>query len=78
MSALVRVDQRRWDIRLADGGVVQLPAVQEEAALKNLDALDAKGRILQLGLARIDLRDSDMVVVRPRGGAAPVTASSGV
>ena len=78
LGALVRVDQRRWDIRLADGGVVQLPAAEEEAALKRLDELDAKGRILQLGLARIDLRDADMVVVRPRGGSAPVLVSSGV
>jgi cell division protein FtsQ len=62
----VRVDDRRWDIRLNDGGLIQLPASHEDSALIQLDQLDQKARILELGFARIDLRDPEMVAVRPR------------
>ncbi len=65
VQALVRVDGRRWDVRLKDGGVIELPADNPDSALTRLDALDREGRILELGLARIDLRDPEMVVVRP-------------
>jgi len=71
LEALVRVDDRRWDIRLKDGGLIQLPAQGEDSALIQLDQLDQKARILELGFARIDLRDPEMVAVRPREGAAP-------
>lgn len=78
LDALVRVDGRRWDVRLKDGGLIMLPAQNEEAALKQLDELDHASHILDLGLARIDLRDPQMIVVRPRGGAAPVLTKAGV
>ena len=78
LDTLVRVDDRRWDVRLKDGCLIMLPAEDEEAALKELDALDRASRILDLGFARVDLRDPEMVVVRPRGGAAPVLTSGGV
>jgi len=71
IKALVRVDGRRWNLRLADGGAVLLPSEDEEGALQHLEALEAQSRILDLGLARIDLRDPEMVVVRPR--SAPTT-----
>ena len=72
-EAVVRVDGRRWDIRLKEGGLIQLPAIGEDAALIQLDQLDQKDRLLDLGFERIDLRDPEMVVVRPR---APATASA--
>lgn len=68
LEALVRVDNRRWDLRLKDGSLVQLPAVDEEAALIQLEQLDQRSRILELGFERIDLRDPNMVAVRPREG----------
>ena len=71
LEALVRVDDRRWDLRLKDGSLVQLPAIEEEAALIQLDQLDRRQRILELGFARIDLRDPEMVAVRPRDGVLP-------
>ncbi|MFN3522149.1 MAG: cell division protein FtsQ/DivIB [Phenylobacterium sp.] len=71
LEALVRVDNRRWDLRLKDGSLVQLPAVDEEAALIQLEQLDRRARILELGFERIDLRDPNMVAVRPRDGASP-------
>jgi cell division protein FtsQ len=69
LDALVRVDGRRWDLRLKDGAIIQLPAVGEDSALIQLDQLDQKARVLELGFERIDLRDPDMVAVRPKAAA---------
>ncbi|MDP1630570.1 MAG: FtsQ-type POTRA domain-containing protein [Caulobacter sp.] len=71
LEALVRVDGRRWDLRLKDGGLVQLPAVELESALIQLDQLDQRQRILDLGFERIDLREPGVIAVRPR--ATPLT-----
>ncbi len=78
LDALVRVDARRWDLRLKDGGLIMLPASGEDAALNRLDQLDRQVRILGLGFARIDLRDPEMIVVRPHVVAAPVVKADGV
>jgi cell division protein FtsQ len=75
-QSLVRVDGRRWNLALKDGGMVMLPATGEAAALARLDALDRTAKILDLGFSRIDLRDPEMVVVRPRAG--PALAGGGV
>lgn len=66
MEALIRVDDRRWDLRLKDGSLIQLPAAEEEHALIQLEQLDQRSRILDLGFERIDLRNPDTVAVRPR------------
>ncbi len=66
MDALVRVDDRRWDLRMKDGSLIQLPASGEESALMQLEHLDQRSRILELGFDRIDLRNPDVVAVRPR------------
>jgi cell division protein FtsQ len=65
-EALVRVDGRRWDIRLKDGALIQLPALDVDAALIQLDQLDQRARVLELGFEKIDLRDPEMIAVRPR------------
>lgn len=70
LQAVRRVDQRRWDLLLKDGGTVLLPAADEPAALDRLDRLDRASRILDLGLARIDLRNPRFVVARPVAVAA--------
>jgi len=76
VEALVRVDDRRWDLRMRDGGLVQLPAIGEDSALIQLETLDQKSRILELGFERIDLRDPEMVAVRPRGETAAQPAQA--
>lgn len=78
LDALVRVDDRRWDLRLKGGTIVQLPASDEEAALIRLDQLDQQSRILDLGFSRIDLRDPEMVAVRPRQKPAADEGADGV
>lgn len=77
VQALVRVDDRRWNLRLRDGGVVMLPADDQEAALRRLDALESQTPVLSLGLARIDLRDPEMVVLRPNGVSPPAATQGG-
>jgi cell division protein FtsQ len=77
LEALIRVDDRRWDLRLKDGSLVQLPAVDEEAALMQLEQLDQRTRILELGFERIDLRDPNVVAVRPRDGLLPGQSVAG-
>lgn len=74
VEALVRVDDRRWDLNLKGGGLVQLPAEGEEAALLRLDQMQARQHILDLALDRIDLRNSDETAVRLKG--APLTSSA--
>jgi cell division protein FtsQ len=71
MDALVRVDDRRWDLRLKDGSLIQLPAVGEEESLMRLEQLDQRSRIMELGFERIDLRNPDVVAVRPRQAPPP-------
>jgi len=70
MDAMVRVDDRRWDLRMKDGSLIQLPAVGEEDALMQLERLNQRSRILDLGFERIDLRNPDVVAVRPRQAVA--------
>jgi cell division protein FtsQ len=77
MDALVRVDDRRWDLRLKDGSLIQLPAVGEEAALMQLEQLDQRSRILELGFERIDLRNPDVVAVRPAPAPRPGPLAGG-
>lgn len=74
MDALVRVDDRRWDVRMKDGSLIQLPAQGQEQALMALEHLDERSRILDLGFERIDLRNPDLVAVRPRANPDPVPA----
>jgi cell division protein FtsQ len=65
-DALVRVDDRRWDLRLRDGSLIQLPSTGEEQALMQLEQLDQRSHIRPLGFERIDLRHPELVAVRPR------------
>jgi cell division protein FtsQ len=69
VDALVRVDQRRWDVKLKDGGLIRLPAQDEEAALIQLDGLDARRGLFERGFDLVDLRTAGAVVVRD-GGAS--------
>ena len=77
LEALVRVDDRRWDLRMKDGSLIQLPATGEDSALIQLDQLDQKSRILELGFARIDRRDPELVAVRPRDATPPGQLATG-
>lgn len=70
VDALVRVDERRWNLQLKDGGQILLPATDQEAALIQLDLLDQRDRLLDLGFAQIDLRVPGQLAVRRPGANA--------
>ncbi len=65
LEVLVRVDTRRWDLRLKNATLIKLPALNQEDALARLDTLIASRRVLDQGLAEIDLRDPNALIVAP-------------
>ncbi|SDB52468.1 cell division protein FtsQ/DivIB [Belnapia rosea] len=69
--ALVRVAERRWNLRLRNGVDVLLPDGQEAAALTRLAELQQKQGLLDRPLAAIDLRLPDKLVLRLPGQATP-------
>ena len=71
LEVLVRVDTRRWDLRLKNGTLIKLPALNQEDAMARLDTLIATRRVLDQGLAEIDLRDPNALIVAPFSGITP-------
>ncbi|WP_084112241.1 cell division protein FtsQ/DivIB [Belnapia moabensis] len=69
--ALVRVAERRWNLRLRNNVDVLLPDGQEAAALARLAELHQKQGLLDRPLASIDLRLPDKLVLRLPSQAAP-------
>jgi cell division protein FtsQ len=73
-EALVRVDERRWDIRLKDGGLIRLPAEGTEAALIQLDALDQRHHLFERGFELVDLKVPGTLGLRPAALASDMAA----
>lgn len=71
VDAFQRVDGRRWRLALKGGGVIDLPAKDEDQALLRFDQLDAQLHYLDVGFERIDLRDPSAVAVRLKGAPTP-------
>lgn len=63
VKALIHVGERRWDVRLANGVTVKLPADRPEAAVGRLLAMDADTQILSRDIASVDLRLEDRTTV---------------
>lgn len=74
--ALVRVAERRWNLRLRNGTDVLLPDGQEAAALARLAELHATQALMDRPLAAIDLRLPDRLVLRLPAAPAPAAAPS--
>jgi cell division protein FtsQ len=64
--AAVRVGERRWNLRMKNGGDVLLPEGAEAAALAKLAELQNADALLDRPLAVVDLRLPDRLVVRPQ------------
>ena len=73
--AIVRVNQRRWNLRLASGADVLLPEGHEAAALARLAELHRDTAVLDRALKVVDLRLADRLVLRPATDAAPAPAA---
>lgn len=66
-----RIASRRWDLKMKSGMTVRLPGDEAlEAAVKRLVAAQARGKLLSRGLAVIDLRVEDQMVLTPLAGRA--------
>lgn len=66
-SALVRVGERRWNVRLRNGIDIRLPDEKFAEALDVLASLQSSSGILDQTLEYIDLRDPERMIVRKRG-----------
>jgi cell division protein FtsQ len=73
--ALVRVADRRWNLRLASGADALLPEGHEQAAIARLAELHHAHALLDRPLAALDLRLPDRLVLRPLPGPEPVTTT---
>lgn len=69
--ALVRISERRWNLRLRNGTDVLLPEGQEAPALVRLAELHQRQNLLDRPLVAIDLRLPDRLVLRLPPGPAP-------
>jgi cell division protein FtsQ len=65
LSALVRVGDRRWDLRLRSGATVLLPETGGVAAVKRLEGLQTRYALLDRPVQSIDMRAPQRLVVRP-------------
>ena len=76
LDAVQRIDGRRWRLRLKDGSDIDLPATHEDGALLQFDQLEGRSHLLDVGFERIDLRDPNMITVRPKGATPPSGATT--
>ena len=63
-KAIIRVADRRWDLRLKNGVTLHLPEQGVDAALAHFKAFDDSQEVLRRDIAAVDLRISDRVTVR--------------
>jgi cell division protein FtsQ len=61
---LVRVNDRRWDIKLASGAIVALPEESATEALVRLERLQDQYALLDRPLTRLDMRAPGRLAVR--------------
>lgn len=69
-SALIRVSDRRWNLKTREGVDVKLPETGEREAVRYLARLQEELRLLDEPLEYVDLRNPENFVYR-RKGAAP-------
>lgn len=70
VEAAVRIGGRRWNVKLANGVVVNLPENEARASWSRLAQLHAEHRLLDRAVEVIDLRLPDRLVVRMTPEAA--------
>ncbi len=64
IRGLQRIGERRWDIVLDRGQIIQLPSESPVAAVERVIALDTAQDILARDIAVIDFRNKDRATVR--------------
>ncbi|MEL6363649.1 MAG: cell division protein FtsQ/DivIB [Pseudomonadota bacterium] len=67
-SAVIRVGNRRWNIRLKSGADIKLPEEGYARALKEIERLHQLHATLDQQLDYIDARDPERLAIRPLAG----------
>ncbi len=67
VSALIRVSDRRWNLKTKDGVEVRFPEKDLADAMHYLSRIEAKTGLLDEPLEYVDLRNADNFVYRKRG-----------
>jgi cell division protein FtsQ len=75
MSAAIRIEDRRWTLRMKTGGDVLLPEGDIAPALASLAQLQASHKLLDRPFARLDLRTPGTLLLRPTTEVLSVNAS---
>ena len=76
VAGYVRVSDRRWNLRLDNGVTVKLPERAEDAALRELSALEARNGLFSRDIETVDLRLADRLVVKLAPDAAAARAAA--
>jgi cell division protein FtsQ len=63
-KSIIRVADRRWDLRLENGITLRLPERNVDGALAHFQALNESQDVLRRDIAEVDLRLSDRVTIR--------------
>lgn len=74
VQAIVRVSERRWNLRLHNGADVLLPEGHEAAAVGRLAEMHQRDRLLDRPLASVDMRLPDRLVLRMQNQPPPPPA----
>jgi cell division protein FtsQ len=69
--ALVRVGERRWDMRLHNNIEINLPEDNFESAIADIELLQTAQQTLDQPIKYIDLRDPERMVIRRRDEPEP-------
>lgn len=75
-SAAIRVGDRRWTLRMKSGGDILLPETDMAAALAQLNQMQISHKLLDRPYARLDMRTSGTLILRPTTEVLSVNASS--
>ena len=70
VKAYIRIAERRWDVRLANGITVKLPETGDDLAIAELVKMDRENALLSRDITTVDLRLDDRLVVRLTPDAA--------
>ncbi|MGD9614881.1 MAG: cell division protein FtsQ/DivIB [Alphaproteobacteria bacterium] len=71
VTAAIRVDNRRWNLRIDDSIEVLLPEDNPEAAWVHLAAFERRNNLLKRDVQRVDMRLPGRLVVRVNAPPAP-------
>jgi cell division protein FtsQ len=74
-SAAIRVGNRRWTLRMKSGGDILLPEADMAGALGQLNQMQQSHKLLDRPYARLDMRTSGTLILRPTTEVLSVNTS---